>query len=337
MPYYVYVSLSGESKISIFTMAPETGKLTLKEDVALSSGPAPLAVDPGQNYLYAGLRSVCEIASFRIDRATGKLTQIGTLSLEADPCYLATDRHGRFLLSAYYGAGKVGVHPIGTDGLASDPPIEWRDTAPKAHCIMTDASNRFVLVPHVGESNVIFQFDFDEETGALSPNAVPKVGPPEGYGPRHYCYHPNLDIVYFDNEQASSVAAFRFDSTAGNIEAIQTLSTLPDDFEGENSNAQIHITPSGKFLYATNRGHDSIACFAIEASTGMLRSIGQQATEPTPRVFGLDPEGRFLYAAGQGSGRLASYRINQDSGALTPLETYDVGDNPMWVKVLKFP
>jgi len=330
MPYYVYISLAGENKISIFTMDPGTGQLQLKEDAVLSSGPAPLAIDPEKRFLYAGQRATREISSFRIDQSTGGLRLIRTISIEADSCYLRTDRKGKFLLSAYYGGGLAAVHRIGEDGAAEMPPLEWRATAPKAHSIQTDPSNKFVFVPHVGESNAIFQFEFDENTGHLTPNAVPRVEPEERVGPRHYVFHPHEDRVYCVNEQGCSVTAYRFDSSAGTLEAFQTISTLPEDFAGENSCAQIHIAPSGKSLYASNRGHDSIACFAIDAATGELTAIGQQPTEETPRAFNLDPEGKFLFAAGLGSGRLASYRIDEE-GALQPLEVHDVGQNPMWV------
>lgn len=331
MSCYVYVSLAGENKISIFTMDPETGKLQLKEDVSLSSGPGPLAVDPEQNFIYAGLRSTREIASFRIDRATAGLSLIKTISVEADSCYLSTDRRGRFLLSSSYGGGVAWVHSIGPDGAAQAPPVDWHITAPKAHSIQTDSSNRFAFVPHVGESNAIFQFEFDEETGRLTPNVVPRAVPEEQIGPRHYDFHPTRDILYADNEQGSSVTAYHFDPAAGTLEAFQTISTTPEDFEEYNDCAQIHIAPSGKFLYVSNRGHDSIASFAIDDETGRLTSTGQQPTEETPRAFNVDPAGRFLFAAGLGTGRLASYRIDPDSGTLTPLETYDVGQNPMWV------
>jgi 6-phosphogluconolactonase len=160
------------------------------------------------------------------------------------------------------------------------------------------------------------------------------VIPPEGTGPRHYDYHPNEAYVYVVNEQGCSVTAYRFDRAAGTLSPLQTLSTLPEGYRGENSCAQIHIHPSGRFLYAANRGHDSIACFAVDPGSGRLTALGQQPSEPVPRTFGLDPAGHFLYAAGQGTGRLAAYRIDQEQGTLSLLDTYAVGEHPMWVQVL---
>lgn len=334
MKHHVYVSIAGENKISTFNMHPDTGKLLFEGDVAVNGGPGPLAVEPKRRFLYAGIRSNRQISSFCIDHSTGGLSLIGTVSLDSDPCYIATDRRGNFLLSAYYGAGKAAVHPIGKDGTVGSPAIEWFSTAEHAHCIQTDFSNKFAFVPHTVSPNVIFQFKFDEKTGTLTPNAVPKVIPEEGAGPRHFCFHPNQDIVYVSNEQGSSVTAYNFDQSAGTLTAFQTISTLPEDYDEENSCAQIHITPSGKFLYVSNRGHDSIAGFSIDDATGQLSSLGQQPTEPTPRAFTIDPTGNFLFAGGQGSGKLASYRINPQTGELKPLETYEVGKNPMWVLVV---
>lgn len=335
MNYYAYIAIAGEDKLRAYTFSPDTGRLRFLRDTPIGGAPSPLAVDPKGRCLYAGLRSTCEIASFRIAQDTGELTLLGKVALESDPCYISTDQRGRFLLAAYYRAGRVSVHPIGEDGVVGGPPVEWRVTAPKAHCIMTDRSNRFVFVPHVVESNVILQFVFDEETGTLTPNAVPKVVPAAGEGPRHYCYHPTKDFVYTSNEQGCSATAYRFDPSAGTLTAFQTISTLPEGYEGKNTCAQIHITPSGRYLYISNRGHDSIAMFAVDQNTGRLTSLGQQPTEKTPRVFNIDPTGRFLFAAGQATGNLASYRINAHTGQLQPLEIYSVGENPMWVLFLE--
>jgi len=334
MKYYVYVSIAGENKISIFKMNTGMGELIFHNDVAVSGGPGPLAVAPNGGFLYAGLRPTRQISSFRIDHNTGDLSLLRTISLDFDPCYIATDRKGNFLLSSYYGAGKAAVHPIDEDGTVNSPPIEWISTAEHAHCIQVDRANKFVFVPHTVEPNRIFQFKFNEETGRLTPNIVPEVIPKEEVGPRHFCFHPNKDILYFSNEQGSSVTAYNFDTSEGTLAVFQTLSTLPEDYDEDNTCAQIHITPSGKFLYVSNRGHDSIAGFSIDDTTGQLTSLGQQPTEATPRAFTIDPTGNFLFAAGQGTGRLASYRIDTQTGALKPLATYAVGKNPMWVLVI---
>ncbi|MFH1088127.1 MAG: lactonase family protein [Chloroflexota bacterium] len=336
MPYYMYVSIAGEDRILVFTVARETGSFELQGDVAVPGRPAPMAIDPGRRFLHVGRRGAKEISSYRIDSGTGGLSHLGAASLESDPCFLATDRKGRFLFSAYYGAGKVAVHAIGDDGAVSAPPVELLDTAGGAHSMQVDPSNRFVFVPHIAaphKSNMILQFRFDEATGRLTPNSPDRVIPEEGVGPRHFCFHPSLDVLYFCNEQGCSVTAYRFDSYVGTLSAFQTVSTLPDDYQGKNSCAEIRITASGRFVYVSNRGHDSIACFSVAASTGRLVPLGRVPTEARPRAFSFDPGGNFLFVAGLDSGRLASYRVDGDSGELEPLETCAVGKDPMWVLI----
>ena len=207
------------------------------------------------------------------------------------------------------------------------------DTATGAHSIQTDPSNRFVFVPHIAGRgpNAIFQFRFDERSGELTPNDPASASPEAEDGPRHFRFHPDKDLVYTSNEQGGSVTAWAFDRDSGTLAPVQTVSTLPADYDGRNSCSQIQITASGRFLYAPNRGHNSVASFAVDETTGRLTATGRVATEPVPRAFGLDPSGSFLFVAGLESGRLASYRVDGERGTLTPLETYALGETPMWV------
>jgi 6-phosphogluconolactonase len=197
--------------------------------------------------------------------------------------------------------------------------------------MQTDPSNKFAFVPHIAGNgpNAIFQFRFDENTGHITPNSPSRVEPEEHLGPRHFCFHPTQNILYFSNEQGCSVTGYRLDTAKGTLSAFQTITTLPEGYSERNTCSQIQISPSGKFLYAPNRGHNSIAGFSVDASTGRLTTIGQAV----PSAFSLDPEGNFLYAAGSESDRLASYRVNGDTGELTPMETYSVGERPMWVLI----
>ena len=337
MQTHVYLSIAGENRIAIYTLDVSDGSIQLQENIKVSGSPGPLAVSPCGGYLYAGLRSSREIASFRIDAETRNLLHLRTVQSDADTCYIATDKTGNFLLSAYYGAGKVTVHAIGDDKTVQGEPIQNLETDIHAHCIETDASNRYAFVPHTVPRNAIYQFRFDEQVGTLTQNPLGNLNPGAPIGPRHFCFHPNKPILYFSNEQGSSVSAYTL-RTEGNpgilVDLQEDLSTLPADFEADNTCAQIHIDPQGEFLYVSNRGHDSIAGFAIDAENGTLRAIGHQHTEPTPRVFNIDETGNFLFVGGQGSGRLATYRINRETGTLSPLTTYEVGENPMWVLFL---
>ena len=331
----MYVSFQDDDRISIFTVDSVTGGFVRQEDVAVEGGPAPLAIDPGKRLLYVGRRGSQEISTYRIDQSTGGLGLIGTAPLQGEPVYVATDRRGRFVLSAYYYQSTAAVHAVDSDGAVTVPPIEWRHTAGGAHAILTDRSNRFVFVPHIANRgpNAIFQFRFDETTGRLTPNDPPRHSPQEYLGPRALAFHPSLDTVYFSDEQGSSVTAHKLDTSAGTLTPFQTISTLPAGYTDSNTCSQIQVSSSGKFLYAPNRGHNSVASFTIDTSSGRLTSTGRVATEPVPRAFSLDPDGGFLFAAGLDSGRLASYRVDQDSGALTPLETYEGGNRPMWVLI----
>ena len=334
MAHHVYVSIGGESKILRYVMDPRTGDLEPRGETPVEGSPGALGVDPGHKVLHVALRSVQNLASYRIDPGTGSLTHINTVRAGLNPVYTVTDRKGRFLLTSSYGEGQIAVFPLGDDGSIGEEAVERIDTADKAHSIQTDPTNRFVFVPHVAGPNLIFQFRFDDKTGRLEPNAVPTVSPKEPEGPRHFCFHPSKDIVYFVNEQGGSVTAYNLDTNLGTLSPFQTLSTLPDGFSEENSCAEIRIHPSGAFLYASNRGHDSIAICAVDGGDGRLTMLGQQATEPIPRAFTLDPAGNFLFVAGQASGKLAAYRVDDTSGALDLLRTYDVGKTPSWVEIV---
>ena len=351
MQSHVYLSIAGENRIAIYTFNVYSGKLEFQENLSVSGSPGPLALSPCGKYLYAGLRSSREISTFCFKPyGNPRIKLLNTIQLDADTCYIATDKTGKFLLSAYYGAGKITVHPIKSDKGVEAEPLQTIETAPHAHYIETDASNRFVFVPHTVPRNAIYQFHFDPDTGMLTENPFGHLVLDDPIGPRHYCEHPNKPILYCSNEQGSSVSAYTlqhgksgllnanlgdpgytFDNAPGLLAPFQTISTLPEDFDGHNSCAQIHIDPHAKFLYVSNRGHDSIAIFSIEQERGELTALGHQLTEPTPRVFNIDETGNYLFVGGQGSGRLATYRINRKSGALAPLENYAVGENPMWV------
>ena len=337
MPYYAYVSLQDDDKILVFTMDAGTGKLTQRSSVAVSGGPAALAIHPDRKFLYVGRRGALDIASFSIDQANGGIDQIGSAPLQGEPVAMATDRKGNFILSAYYYQRTAAVHRI-VDGAAVNPAVEWQMTAGGAHSIQTDPSNKFAFVPHIANRgpNQIFQFKFDENTGHITPNDPPRVEPTEYLGPRHFCFHPLLDTVYFSDEQGCSVTGYRLDTGAGTLAAFQTISTLPEGFAGDNSCSQIQITADGRFLYAPNRGHDSIAGFSVDPTSGALSAAGHVPTQAVPRAFSLDPQGKFLYAAGLETGNLTSYVIDQATGSLTPSDIYPVGNKPMWVLITEF-
>ena len=346
MPYYMYIAAQDDDKIAIFTMDADSGQLTPQADVAAPGGPSQLAISPDQRTLYVGYRSEPGISSYRIDPASGGLTQLGSVTLEAAPAYLATDRTGKYLLYSSYQGGYVASHAIGDDGAVGAPVVEKLETDRGAHAILTDRSNRFAYVPHIARfndnvlepvresqgPNVILQFKFDADTGQLTPNEPLRLEQEGRLGPRHLCFHPTQDVVYFSNEQGCSVTAYRIDAT-GLLSAIQTISTLPGGYAERNTCSMIQLSPAGDFLYVPNRGHNSIASFAVDDATGQLKAVGHVATEAVPSAFSLDPQGKFVFAAGSATGQLASYRINGGTGELTPLATYAVGNRPMGVLI----
>jgi 6-phosphogluconolactonase len=333
---FVYVSVAAEKRIACYRLDGDTGKLTHQSDCPVADGePGALTVDPAKHFLFAAIRSTGKLASFRLDAATGRLTHVNSVPAGPDPAHILTDRTGRFLLAAYYVDAKVTVHEVGKDGRLADKPLQSIATADKAHAIVPDPSNRFVFVPHTGP-DAIFQFAFDAKTGRLSAGEPAKLTTPKGTGPRHLVFHPSRPIAYVANEQGGSVTAYALDEKAGTLRGLQTVSTLPPDFKGTNACAEIRTHPSGKFLYVSNRGHDSIAAFALDGE-GKLSAVGQEPTEKTPRSFDLDPSGKYLFAAGESSGKLAAYAVDGKSGRLTKQEVHEVGKTPWWVLAVDMP
>jgi 6-phosphogluconolactonase len=342
MPDVLYVGLQDDDKIVSFGIDAGAGKLVPSRETPAAGGPSVFAVSPDRRVLYVGYRGTPAIESCRIDSASGALTSLGRVVAEHAPTYLATDRTGKHLLSAHYQGGYAAVYPLGSDGAVSGPARDRQNTAPGAHAILTDPSNRFAYVPHIARQNdnvleppknipgpnFIAQFRFDPATGRLHPNEPFKVDPPGPIGPRHYCFHPTRDLAYFSDEQGCSVTAYSLDRASGTLSAVATIASLPAGVTVRNTCSQIHLTPSGRFLYVGNRGHNSIAGFAVDPSTGRLTPAGHAPTEAVPTAFGLDSTGTFLFAGGTATGRLASYRVNGETGALAPLEVSTVGQRP---------
>ena len=338
MPSHLYVPLIDERKFLIFGMDAASGKLRLNRQIQLSARPYQLCADPRQQYLYQQLRSesYSGVASFRIDPASGDVTQIGEVELEADACYVVTDRTGRFLLAAYLIAGMVTVHPIGSDGAVRSPACDQRITEIYAHSILTDPSNRYAFVPHVAPTDSIHQFRFDSTSGSLRSGRVPRIATTPGQGPRHLAFHPSGKVVYANEEQSSSVGAYALDPSSGGLTPLQSLSTLPrGGFRGKNSTGSVRVHPEGKAVYVSNRGHNSIAAFAVDDGAGLLSPLGWVPSQPIPRTLGITSDGRFLFAGSDESGRLSSYRIDE-RGMPEPLETCEVGKVVSWVLPLAF-
>jgi 6-phosphogluconolactonase len=346
----LYVSVAGEKRIALWAIDAKDGHLSAAWDLRTTGEPGALTTDPRRRFLFAALRSTGELAAFRIDSASGKLTHINTVPAGADPAHLSTDKAGKYLLTAYYVAGKVTVHAIAEDGSISREPLQTFKTKEKAHAVVIDPSEWAVLVPHTGP-NVTYVLHWDRKAGKLSemPFHRSVFEAPQNGGPRHVVFHPTLVIhggvdaesrvAYVVNEQGGSVTMYHgiFNPINWLLQPKQTIATLPKDFGGTNACAEIRLHPSNRYLYVSNRGHDSIAGFRVDQASGELTGLDRTPTEKTPRSFDIDPSGRFLFAAGEASGRLAGYRIDQATGKLERIATYDVGDRPWWVMAVRLP
>lgn len=332
-PLVLYVSESGDKRLAVYHLDDASGALERKGAVDLPGSPGSLALSSDRRHLHASIRSTRQAASFAIDPQTGLPGEPVFADLGFNAAYLHVDKTDRWLLAASYSEGVAGVLPLAA-GRVGGAPVSVLETGKKAHAIQTSADNRFAFVPHVGELNKVEQLRFDAKTGRLSPNDPPHLPGGAGEGPRHLQFHPNGRWVYFVNEQGLSVTLCDYDAAHGTLSARQSQSTVPEDWT-TGSCADIHVSADGRFLYASNRGHDSLAVFAIDAETGRLTSRGQIPTEKTPRSFCLTPGDAYVVAAGEGSHSLAVYRRDPQTGGLTRLHTVPSGKGPAWILPLR--
>jgi 6-phosphogluconolactonase len=303
---------------------------------AESVNPSFLAVDHSGKFLYA-VNEVSDyqgaasgaVTAFAINRRSGQLSRLNQVSSRgADPCYLALDATGKYLLVANYTGGNVAVFPVLKEGRLGESsamvqhtgrgPNPQRQEAPHAHWIETTADNRFAIAADLGlDKLLVYRFDAANGSLLLNDPASAKVEP--GAGPRHVAFSSDQKFAYSVNELQSTVTAFSYDEANGVLKPVQTISTLPKDFAGTNDTAEIQLHPNGKFLYASNRGHDSIAVFSVAPGTGGLALIGSFPTGgKTPRHFAIDPSGSHLLVANQESNNIVVFRIDAGTGRLTP-------------------
>jgi 6-phosphogluconolactonase len=343
----VYVgTYTGKSKgIYQTQLNLSTGELSAPALAVTTNNPSFLAIHPSQRFLYAVNESDGKVSAFAINSDTGALTLLNQQSSRgAAPAHLVVDRTGKNLLVANYSGGSVAVLPIGEDGrLATATGYikhtgksvdRSRQEAPHAHGIAMDVENQHAYVADLGLDKILI-YDFNAAKGLLAPNVIPSADVPPGSGPRHFAFHPAGGFAYAINELKSTVTTFRHDPETGALDALQTLSTLPSDYKKSNSTAELVVHPSGKFLYGSNRGHNSIALFTIDEETGLLTAMGHTPTEgKTPRNFTVDPTGKYLLAANQESSSVVVFRIEAGTGQLAPTGIVVEVANPVCVVVL---
>jgi len=344
---YVGTYTSGKSEgIYVYRMDRSTGALTRFNSIK-SVNPSFLTIDKSKRYLYA-VNEVGEyagkpgggVSAFAIDPATGNLRLLNEQATQgADPCYVSIDNRKRTLLVANYTGGSVTVLPVRTDGtlgMASEVkqhegsgPKE-QQKGPHAHCVILDRAERHALVADLGIDKVmVYRFD----RGKLSPASQPFAELAAGAGPRHLTLHPSGKYLYVINELDSTMTSFKYND--GALTLIDTVSTLPGDFTGTSYCADVHVSPSGRFLYGSNRGHNSIVVFEIDARTGKLKLVEHVSTEGNwPRNFTIDPSGKFLLVANQRSDNVVTFNIDDRTGRLTPAGHNEPIPSPVCLKFL---
>jgi 6-phosphogluconolactonase len=350
---YIGTYTRGDSQgIYVFRFNSESGELTPVTAVSGVKNPSFLAISPDQKYLY----SVAEIdmfdgqkaggvAAFSIDKASGNLTKLNEQhSGGAGPCHLVVDKEGKNVLVANYGGGSVSALPIGEDGQLKPPSSTiqhegssvnpQRQKEPHAHSVNLDPAGKFAFVADLGLDKVLI-YRFDSAKGELKANNPPSASVSPGGGPRHFAFHPNGKFAYVINEIGNTVTAFAYSAEEGRLTPIESLSTIPADYKETTHTAEVQVHPSGKFVYGSNRGHDSIAVFQVNQDTGKLTAKGQAKCPATPRNFGMDPGGKFLLACGQSANQIEVFRINQDTGELTSTGHKVKVPSPVCVKFLK--
>ncbi|MGE5191544.1 MAG: lactonase family protein [Deltaproteobacteria bacterium] len=330
-----------------------TGALSPAELAGEVKNPSFLAIHPNRKFVYAvsevsdaGGKPTGAVSAFAVEPKSGKLKLLNQQSSQgAGPCHLVVDASGKCVLVANYGSGSCAALPIGNDGKLGEATAAiqhvgksvnpGRQEGPHAHSINLDPANRFAFVADLGLDKVLI-YRFDPAKGSLAANDPPSAAVAPGSGPRHFTFHPSGKFAYVINEIANTVTAFAYDAARGSLRDIQTITTLPEGYKETSYTAEVVAHPSGKFLYGSNRGHDSIAIFTIDAATGKLTAAGHQSTGgKTPRNFAINPTGKWLLAENQGSGTIVVLQIDPKTGGLKPTgHTLEVA-SPVCVRMVR--
>ncbi len=329
---------------------PQSGTLGEPTLAAESENPSFLAVHPSGKFLYA-VNEVGRfegkpgggVTAFALDAKSGSLTKLNAQStVGGGPCHLAVDRTGKMLIVANYGGGSVASFPIGDDGKLGEAATfiqhegssenKARQSGPHAHAVVIDAGNRFAVVADLGLDKLLV-YKIDPAKAALTPNEPPSATVAPGAGPRHFAFHPDGKRGYVINEMANTVTAFDYDAGRGVLTRRQVVPTLPKGFMGTSYTAEIQAHPSGKFLYGSNRGDDTLAAFVIDAGNGLLTTAGFVPTGgKTPRNFAIDPSGRHILAANQDSDSVVVFRVDPATGMPAPTGGKAVVPKPVCIE-----
>jgi 6-phosphogluconolactonase len=352
---FVYVSNAEDGDIGAYRMGPD-GSLAPRARVPAAKVVMPMTVSPNRRFLYAASRSKpFTVHVYAIDAGSGALKPVSSAPLAESFPYISLDRTGRFLFGASYGGHLVSVNAVGGDGRVAQT-LQVTTVGRNAHSILADASNRFVYVPNLG-TDQIFQFTFDEKTGQLASNTPAVVQMKPGTGPRHFIFSSDNRFVYLLSELVATVTTLALDAKTGLLREVSSASALPPDSKLQpgaprgavgvpgvaprNTDndiwaADLHLTPDGKFLYASERTSSALAAFGVDAASGKLTYLSSTPTEKQPRGFAIDPKGKFLVASGEKSETLSVYAIDSASGALKLLQKVATGKGANWVEIVGF-
>jgi len=335
-----YVANADSREISVLRLDTATGGVETLQQMPTEGDVMPLAVGPDRRVLHASIRSEpFAVQSFSIDPASGRLALLGRADLPASMCWISTDRSGCFLLSASYGSSLIAVSPVDASGVVG-PAQQTAATEANAHAVQATPDNRFLLASSLGGGVVLrYGFDaasgrFDAPGGSANASGTPAWRARPGAGPRHFVFHPSRPFVYLINELDATIDVLAFDAATGGLNAVQRIDAMPAGIDGEPWAADIHLTPDGRFLYASERRSSTLVAFTVDATSGRLTANGTVPTEAQPRGFAIDPSGRWLLAVGQRSTRLAVYAIDDASGRLGRRGDHPVGRNPNWVEIV---
>ena len=351
---YIGTYSRGDSKgIYTFVLDTAAGTLTPEGLAAETENPSFVALHPSGNYLYAvneidkyqGQASG-SVTAFKINAATGKLERLNEVAAGGTTtCHVNISRNGRFAAIANYGSGSCAAFAIGADGKLGERTAfhqhtgsstdSGRQRGPHAHSVNFDRQNKHLIVADLGLDHVKV-YNFNAESGTLTPNSPPFTKVKDGSGPRHFSFHPSGKYAYVINEMACTVTAFTWNAVKGTLTEIDTVSTLPGPVERGFSTAEVVAHPSGRFVYGSNRGHNTIAVFQVDLATGKLKTVEHKSTQGgVPRNFAIDPTGQFLIAANQNTDSLVLFRINQMSGALDQVGDPIKAPVPVCVRYLR--
>lgn len=327
---HVYVSNADSGDVSVLRMDGQ-GRLSAQSTVKPGGHLMPMAISPDQTRLYAARRSdPMAVVTLAIDPATRDLSVMAEAAMPASMAYVSTDATGRYVLAASYQGHQLTVSPVGPDGVAG-PVQQVVPTGPNAHAVLTSPCNRHVLATSLG-GGTLSVYAFSAETGHLSPMSAWAAR--SGAGPRHFRFDSAGRFVYLLNELDGTIDVLAWHADTATLQTVQTVDILPPDFVGKPWAADVHLTPCGRHLYASERTSSTLAHCTVEPATGRLTLQGHTAVETQPRGFAIHPTGRYLLVVGQMSNHLGCWAIDQDSGHLRMQQRIPVGQGPNWVEIV---